>query len=336
MPFSAIHTVHIIHTLKKRPFYKGLRTYVLFYFAERCDIIPLVEKIFVGVVMCELALYRDCDPGSITVSNSFIDEFLADANDCQIKVYLYLIRMLSARKPTGISDIADKFNHTEKDVCRSLRYWEKKGVLSLDYDSNGGIVGIGLHEPSRPRQPALSNAAPAASGHSDQVMKHISVVTPDEASLKEVSATSLGRPNYSPEQLKEFSEREDTPQIIFVAEQYLKRTLSPNDIRSLLFYRDELGFNADLIDYLLQFCISLGKKSFAYMDKVAVDWAEKDIDTVKKARDYTSGTEHSERTGRRAQTASSTVRKKQNTTMFHQFEQNSYDFGTLEKQLLKQ
>ncbi len=97
--------------------------------------------------MCELTLYRDCDPGSITVSNYFIDDFLSDANDCQIKVYLYLIRMLSARQQTNISDIADKFNHTEKDVCRALKYWEKKGILSLDYEVNGSIVGIRLHEP---------------------------------------------------------------------------------------------------------------------------------------------------------------------------------------------
>ena len=99
--------------------------------------------------MCDLTLYRDNNQGAVSVSIFFIDEFLADANDAQTKIYLYLLRMTGANCPTNISDIADKFNHTEKDVCRALRYWEKKGILSLDYDKNGGIVGIRLHEPSQ-------------------------------------------------------------------------------------------------------------------------------------------------------------------------------------------
>ena len=55
----------------------------------------------------------------------FIDEYMKDANDAQLKVYLYLLRMMSANLATSVSEIADKFNHTEKDVIRALKYWEK-------------------------------------------------------------------------------------------------------------------------------------------------------------------------------------------------------------------
>mgnify|MGYP000110404848 FL=1 len=66
--------------------------------------------------------------GDVTVvSNFFIDEYMKDANDAQIKVYLYLLRMMTAGLTTSVSDIADKFNHTEKDVLRALKYWEKAG-----------------------------------------------------------------------------------------------------------------------------------------------------------------------------------------------------------------
>ena len=60
---------------------------------------------------------------------------MEDANDAQLKIYLYLMRMLNADLATGVSDIADRFNYTEKDVMRALRYWEKKGILKLEYDS---------------------------------------------------------------------------------------------------------------------------------------------------------------------------------------------------------
>ena len=275
--------------------------------------------------MCELTLYRDCDPGSITVSNYFVDEFLADANDCQIKVYLYLIRMLSAKKQTNISDIADKFNHTEKDVCRALRFWEKKGILSLDYDANGGIVGIRLHEPTVRKQPE-NIITTISAGRADMACAPVS--------------DKVIRPNYNADALREFKSREETPQLIFVAEQYLKKTLSAGDIRSLLFYSDELKFTPELIDYLLQFCVSRGKSNFAYMDKVAIDWAEHGIDTVAGARAYTSSFDGSNNTMAMPQTnksrSASTVRRKQTQTMFHQFEQNNYDFNILEQKLLQQ
>ncbi len=274
--------------------------------------------------MCELTLYRDCDPGSITVSNHFIDEYLEDANDCQIKVYLYLIRMLSAKKLTNISDIADKFNHTEKDVCRALRYWEKKGIMSLDYDSNGGIVGIRLHEPTGSRSSVRTEA-----------FECVQSVNIQPVACSEADMEPYRKPSYSLDELKEFKRREDTPQLIFVAEQYLKKTLSANDIRSIMFYCDELGFSSELIDYLLQFCVQRGKMSFAYMDKVAIDWAERNIDTVRKAREYTSTFDGAPSSASGRSRSSSAAKKKSGTTVFHQFEQNDYDFCTLEKQLLR-
>ena len=89
-------------------------------------------------------IYSDTDAGSTLVSNLFIDEYMKDANDAQIKIYLYLLRMMGAGRATSISDMADQFNHTEKEVLRSLRYWESKGLISLQYSSLGDLVGIRL------------------------------------------------------------------------------------------------------------------------------------------------------------------------------------------------
>ena len=44
------------------------------------------------------------------LSNVFIDEYLKDANDAQLKVYLFLVRRLQAGDPVSISDMADRFN----------------------------------------------------------------------------------------------------------------------------------------------------------------------------------------------------------------------------------
>lgn len=96
--------------------------------------------------MSIIKLYtEEYDPGVTLISNVFIDYLLKDANDAQLKVYLYLIRHIGNHKPFDISDIADEFNHTQSDVIRSLKYWEEKQVISLEFDAHGVITGIELH-----------------------------------------------------------------------------------------------------------------------------------------------------------------------------------------------
>lgn len=210
--------------------------------------------------------------GDVTVvSNFFIDEYMKDANDAQIKVYLYLLRMMTAGLTTSVSDIADKFNHTEKDVLRALKYWEKAGLLSLEFDQAKTLCGILLLNPS------LRKAQPA------------SVLT-QVVSLKEARITPPGEPEkdfakpvYSLDQLREFKDREETSQLIFVAEQYLGKPLGASEIKTILFFTDKLGFSEDLIDYLIQYCVDKGKKDFRYIEKVAISWAEEGIKTPKQA-----------------------------------------------------
>ena len=110
--------------------------------------------------MSRLTIYRDDYSDATIVSNQFIDEYMENANDAQIKVYLYLLRMMHANLPTSISDIADKFNHTEKDVVRALSYWEKKNLVRIEYDENGEILALHMQSgtSSTPTAPAGGTA----------------------------------------------------------------------------------------------------------------------------------------------------------------------------------
>ncbi len=235
--------------------------------------------------MSELTLYKDNDDGNTVLSNCFIDDYLADANDAQIKVYLYLTRMMNANRVTSISDIADKFNHTEKDVCRSLRYWEQKGLLSLDYDEIGSINGVRLISPKYAK---AKNASAIKTASFTPFVTVMQGGLTDKTEEKHISnnkdlISSFEKPNYSLDELKTFKNKEETAQILFIAEQYLKKTLSANDIRSILFITDCLHFSDDLIDYLLQYCVQRGKKDFRYIEKVAINWAQENITTPKEA-----------------------------------------------------
>ncbi len=247
--------------------------------------------------MNSLTIYRDDNAGFTAISNRFIDEYLVEANDAQIKVYLYLVRMMSANLPTGISDMADKFNHTEKDIMRSLKYWEKKRLLSLEFNDKNNLTGIRFLTPSenvnaepRPLAPIVplklvTSSEDSVSSINKEALKEDKAVV--NSSVKEGKPVKdYSNISYSRDQLKAFKDDSTTAQILFVAEAYLQKTLSLSDIETLLFFHEELKFSPELIDYLLQYCVEKGKKQFSYIKTVAIAWSEAGITTARKAKEY--------------------------------------------------
>lgn len=231
--------------------------------------------------MARLTIYKDNDVDSTTISNLFIDEYMADANDAQIKVYLYLLRMMNAHLATSVSDIADKFNHTEKDVLRALKYWEKKHLLELDYDSAKTLIGIHMHD---------LNTGRTNSSVCEKPSTFIPVPVAEDSytnlrgTSRESESPSFEKPSYTADQLREFKQRQDTSQLLFIAESYIGKPLTPSEMKTILYFTDVLHFSDDLIDYLIQYCVDRGKKDFKYIEKVAVNWAEQGITTPKQAQ----------------------------------------------------
>lgn len=243
--------------------------------------------------MARIALYKDNYADSTVVSNLFIDEYMKDANDAQLKVYFYLLRMLNADQAISVSGIADKFNHTEKDVIRALKYWEKQQILDLDFDENKALVGIHLRDLSAQATPAsqhnvlLTSGPVQAQNTAGNSIISAAVAQPVQTAPQETTPVYT-KPAYSLDQLREFKEREETSQLLFITEAYIGKPLTPSEIKTILFFTDVLHFSDDLIDYLLQYCVERGKKDFKYIEKVAVNWAEEGITTPKQAQKFST------------------------------------------------
>ena len=222
--------------------------------------------------MNRVNIYRSTLKEQTAIPNLFIDEYMADANDAQLKIYLFLIRMLNADLPTSIADIADKFNYTEKDVLRALTYWEARQLLALDYDAAHNLSGIQVRSLEQSYEPPKT--AP-------RVTPVLSFVKPQE---DKPDVDRPAKPEYSLDDLKRFKSNEEVAQLLMVAEQYVGRQLTRSDMETVLFLYDRLDFSADLIDYLVQHCVERGKKDFRYMEKVALSWHEQGITTPKDAQ----------------------------------------------------
>lgn len=210
---------------------------------------------------------------STAVSNIFIDSYLADANDAQIKIYLFLLRAMQAGRATNVSEIADAFNHTEREVKRALTYWEEKGLVRLEYDGKR-LTDITLEDLSgRKKATGAAFADPQdLPGQNDRMHAD----APEE--------TIPARRRYTADEISAFRRDEALAMTLFAAEQYFKRALNPSEIQIILYAYEELGFPADLLDYLLQYTVEHAKGRYAsYMEKTAIAWHSEDVRTLEDA-----------------------------------------------------
>lgn len=216
--------------------------------------------------MSEISLHTNIDTGITSVPNEFIDHYLPQANGEYVKLYLYLLRMVSAGRNISLGEIADTLEHTEKDIHRALSYWKKEGLLQLSFLADGSLSGIcflDFHkETALPEELAETAAA-------------------QEPDVPKKSALSADR-------TAQLSSREDIQQLIFIASQYIGKPLSPTEISNILYFYDTLHFSTDLIEYLIEYCVSKGSKSSHYMEKVAFEWAKEGIRTVAEAKQSTN------------------------------------------------
>ena len=84
--------------------------------------------------------------------------------------------------------------------------------------------------------------------------------------------------------IRQFKSRKEFKELLFVAEQYLGKTLSVTDIDSITYFYETLEMSVELIEYLIEYCVENGHKSMHYIQKVALSWHKQDIKTVDQAK----------------------------------------------------
>ncbi len=228
--------------------------------------------------MKKMTLHKFTANDFTLVHNQFIENYMIAANGEFVKIYLYLLRCSSADMELSLSSIADTFNHTENDVKRALAYWEKLHLLKLTYDGQGVLTDITFTDgcPEPECQQRLGEYA----GHFSD-----SEYAPKPSGQTEAPSVSPDQNlTVSARRKKELSSLEEVKELIFYAEQVMGKTLSSTEVNHILYFFDELHFSTDLIEYLIEYCVSKGKRSIRYIRCVALSWAQQGISTVSEAK----------------------------------------------------
>ncbi|MBQ4530872.1 MAG: DnaD domain protein [Lachnospiraceae bacterium] len=220
------------------------------------------------------------------VSNIFIDYYMSDANGEYVKTYLYLLRAVTTGEALSVTSIADKLNYTERDVCRALLFWEKQGILALSFGNNNSLETIRLLPIRKPENAAAMITIPETMAKTS----YNNVKTPSLPE-KDISHFQTAMAYKEPEkheftldEMDAFKKNPDITEILFIAEQYLGKTLSHTDINTILYIYDSLKFSTELIEYLIEYCVSHNHKSMRYIEKTALAWAADNIHTIEQAK----------------------------------------------------
>lgn len=179
-----------------------------------------------------------------TIDNSFIDQYLAKASGEQIKVMIMLMRLIQGNEAFSNLTLAKKLDMTEGAVNRALKYWQKEGLIKAEEKKE----------------------------------------VPQETS-------STMRQSYVPEkkmlsstQLKKKCEDQQFMDLKYIADMYMGHPMTQSELNSLSYIYDTLKLPVDLIEYLIEYCVSNHKTSWRYIEKVAISWHEQNITTPAQAK----------------------------------------------------
>lgn len=243
-------------------------------------------------------LKLSCNAYNVTlVPTEFLDTYMPHANGEFVKVYLRLLRLAASGQPSALSDVADTLSCTEKDVARALRYWEKAGLLKLQSDAGGEITGIAFVPIDKGIADSANGAADAGTASTDpggmaidsSVTNGSETNTPDDKTSdlrRGVPGSAVPkRKQLTAARITQLEDTEDFMYLLFVSGQYLGRNLTRTDIDTLGYFYDELHMGVDLIEYLIEYCVSNNHTSIRYIETVGLAWHAEGITTVEAAKE---------------------------------------------------
>ncbi len=230
--------------------------------------------------MKKLNLYSETEYKVVEIPVEFIDTFMPEASEEELKVYLYLLRAF--RDPSillSLHDMADLFDVTPKKVSQALMSWEEKGVLSLEY-SDGELSGITVRQ---------GNGHPAAGHPKAEKPAQKSRVPDNVMQLPKQDKKQPAPETAAPVDLSVLDNDANFEEILALAEYLMK---GPVNWR----LRDALGNcyllfdkDMDIAEYLVEHCVEQGRIAPSYFLTVARNWKKEGLSSLQEIKEASSG-----------------------------------------------
>lgn len=219
--------------------------------------------------MSEISLNATINTSATIISNAFIERFMGDANASHIRFYLYLMYYSQKHRSFSISSACDFLDDSEKDIMRSINYWEEQGIFKVTRSDQNTIISISISDYMPVNEPDTT-AFDQDKKDNTQEAEDNKTCDPASIFLEPESDTNCDL---------------DLRYVISKAGDLAGRALSGSEIDFLCELNEKLKFTTELIIYLYEYCcLTKGINRFSYIQNVALAWADKDIVTVEAAK----------------------------------------------------
>ena len=212
--------------------------------------------------------------GTTELSNTFIDHYMTACPPVYSLLYILSMKKLLCNEPISVENLARQFNITQSDVQNAWKHWENAGLVKIEKSEKTQDIMSITFLPVNPLKEAPADAAGPA---------------------RPLIAES--RPIYTTEELAAYRRHStDVARLFDCASRTMGKLLCVNDMSVIFGFHDWLGLPFDVIEYLFEYCESNGHRSLRYIEKCALDWADKEIADVETAALYVQNFDKNYRT----------------------------------------
>ncbi len=188
------------------------------------------------------------------LSFDFVEKWGRFAKPEYFRIYIYILSQYKKDKTTYTAEELAKILDIKEDRVESaLEYWAMEGFIAL---SKSGYV-----------------FTEEKSG--------------EERDTSAPRVIAGARPSYTHTEIDRAAAKNNEISYLFrQAEKLMGKLLSSNDMEVLYSFVDWLGLPVEVIIMIISYAHANNKHSMRYIEKVAMDWADREINTYEKAEAY--------------------------------------------------
>ncbi len=102
-------------------------------------------------------------------------------------------------------------------------------------------------------------------------------------------APKPAKPVYAKDGISRLKEDEEFAQLLYIAQKYMNKVFTQRECQTFAYLYGELNLSAELLEYLVEYCVQNGHTSIRYMETVAINWHQKGMVTLEEAKAYSAG-----------------------------------------------
>lgn len=197
---------------------------------------------------------------SFDITYEFAEKYIRFSRPEYIQMYMYVKYYMHKNGEFPKSDIISReLDMAQERVIFILDFWVSRDELVYDE--------LGYHFPDKTEKKA-------SKANTDVLQKRKKVSKKPSYTMQEIDGVAASNKAVSA--------------LFYQAETVLNKVLTPSDMEMLYSFVDWLGLPVEVITMLLSYAAKKGKVGRRYLETVAIDWADRGIDSFEAAEAHIS------------------------------------------------